>query len=93
MYQPSALLAARVAGGLLGRKTKQGFYNYDGPPAASAPTVAVTAQPLPASAWIADEDGGRELAQLLKGAGVKTQIGGKPAARALCCVTPTGGWT
>ena len=40
MYQPSAQLAVRVAGGLLGRKTKQGFYNYDGPPAASAPTVA-----------------------------------------------------
>ena len=39
MYQPSAQLAVRVAGGLLGRKTKQGFYDYDGPPAASAPTV------------------------------------------------------
>jgi 3-hydroxybutyryl-CoA dehydrogenase len=90
MYQPSALLAGRVAGGLLGRKTKQGFYTYDGPPAASAPTVAVTAQPLPASAWVADEDGGRELAGWLKSAGVKTQIGVKPAARALCCVTPLG---
>ncbi len=43
MYQPSAQLAVRVAGGLLGRKTKQGFYNYDGPPAASAPTVQVAA--------------------------------------------------
>ena len=32
MYQPSAQMAVRVAGGLLGRKTKQGFYNYDGPP-------------------------------------------------------------
>ena len=32
MYQPSAHMAVRVAGGLLGRKTKQGFYNYDGPP-------------------------------------------------------------
>ena len=41
MYQPSAQLAVRVAGGLLGRKTKQGFYDYDGPPAASPPTVAV----------------------------------------------------
>jgi 3-hydroxybutyryl-CoA dehydrogenase len=90
MYQPSALLAARVAGGLLGRKTKQGFYNYDGPPVASAPTVAVTTQPLPASAWVADEDGGRELAGWFKSAGVKTQVGGKPAAHALCCVTPIG---
>ncbi|HEX9070433.1 MAG TPA: 3-hydroxyacyl-CoA dehydrogenase NAD-binding domain-containing protein, partial [Pseudolabrys sp.] len=41
MYQPSAQMAVRVAGGLLGRKTKLGFYNYDGPPDASPPTVAV----------------------------------------------------
>ena len=90
MYQPSALLAARVAGGLLGRKTKQGFYNYDGPPAASAPTVAVAAQPTPASAWVADEDGGHELAEWLGSAGIKTQVGGAPDAHAFCCVTPLG---
>ena len=90
MYQPSAELAVRVAGGLLGRKTKQGFYNYDSLPAASAPTVQVAAQPLPASAWIADEDGGRELAEWLKSAGVKTQLGGAPATHVLCCVTPLG---
>ena len=78
MYQPSAQLAVRVAGGLLGRKTKQGFYNYDGPPAASAPTVQVAVQPVPSVAWVADEDGGRELAEWLASAG------------ALCCVTPLG---
>ena len=32
MYQPSAQMTVRVAGGLLGRKTKQGFYDYSGPP-------------------------------------------------------------
>jgi 3-hydroxybutyryl-CoA dehydrogenase len=90
MYQPSAQLAVRVAGGLLGRKSKQGFYNYDGPPAAAAPTVKVAPQPVPASAWVADEDGGRELAEWLTNAGVKTQVGGTPDARALCCVTPFG---
>ena len=90
MYQPSAQLAVRVAGGLLGRKTKQGFYNYDGPPAASAPTVQVAVQPVPSVAWVADEDGGRELAEWLASAGVKTQVGGVPDARALCCVTPLG---
>ncbi len=90
MYQPSALLAVRVAGGLLGRKTKQGFYNYDGPPQPSAPTVAVAAQALPATAWVADEDGGRELAEWLKAAGVKCQLGGAAGADALCFVTPFG---
>ena len=90
MYQPSAQLAVRVAGGLLGRKTKQGFYNYDGPPQPSAPTIEVAAQPKPAAAWIADEDGGRELAEWLAAAGIKTQVGGTPEAGALCFVTPLG---
>ncbi len=90
MYQPSAQMAVRVAGGLLGRKTKQGFYNYDGPAAASAPTVTVPSQPVPASAWVADEEGGSDLADLLKGAGVKTKLGGKPGAGEVCFVTPLG---
>lgn len=90
MYQPSAAMAVRVAGGLLGRKTKLGFYGYDGPPAPTAPTVPVASQPVPASAWVADEDGGSDLADLLKGVGVKAQLGGVPGASALCFVTPLG---
>jgi len=90
MYQPSAELAVRVAGGLLGRKTKQGFYNYDGTPALSAPTVAVAVQPVPSVAWVADEDGGRELADWLASAGVKTQVGGTAGTSELCFVTPLG---
>jgi 3-hydroxybutyryl-CoA dehydrogenase len=90
MYQPSAQLAVRVAGGLLGRKTKQGFHNYDGPPAASVPTIAVAPQAKPSTAWIADEDGGRELAEWLSASGVKSQVGGAPGAGALCFVTPLG---
>jgi 3-hydroxybutyryl-CoA dehydrogenase len=90
MYQPSANLAVRVAGGLLGRKTKQGFYGYDGPPAASAPTIEIAPQPAPASVWVADADGGRELAELLKSAGIKAHLGGTAEPQTLCCVTPFG---
>jgi len=90
MYQPSAQLTVRVAGGLHGRKTKQGFYNYDGPSTPSPPTVQVPAQPAPDAAWIADEDGGRELAEWLAAAGVKCQVGGAPGAGVLCFVTPLG---
>jgi 3-hydroxybutyryl-CoA dehydrogenase len=89
-YQPSAQMAVRVAGGLLGRKTKQGFYNYDSAQTGIAPTVTVPKQPLPPSAWIADEDGGRELGEWLKSAGVKIQFGGKPGPSAVCFVTPLG---
>ena len=90
MYQPSAQMTVRVAGGLLGRKSKRGFYSYDGPPAATPPTVPVPARSVPASAWVADEDGGAELAELLKGGGVAVQLGGTPEAGALCFVTPLG---
>jgi 3-hydroxybutyryl-CoA dehydrogenase len=90
MYQPSAQMTVRVAGGLLGRKSKQGFYDYSGPSSAGAPTVTVAPQPMPATAWIGDEDGGTELAEWLKSAGIKTQLGGAPDADALCLVTPLG---
>jgi len=90
MYQPSPQMTTRVAGGLLGRKSKQGFYSYDGAPDASPPTVDVPAQPKPAAAWVADEEGGRDLAGLLKGAGIAVQLGGAPAPDAICFVTPLG---
>ena len=90
MYQPSANMAVRVAGGLLGRKSRQGFYNYDNPESASPPTVAVSPQAKPKSAWIADEDGGRDLATWLNEAGVKVELGGQPAAGGPCFVTPLG---
>ena len=59
---PRREMAVRVAGGLLGRKTKQGFYKYDGAPEASPATVACRKTPKPASVWVVDEDGGAELA-------------------------------
>ena len=90
MYQPSPLMATRVAGGLLGRKTKRGFYRYDGVADDDAPTVAVRKQPAPTSAWVADEDGGADLARWLEGAGIKSQIGGKVAGEGPCFVTPLG---
>jgi 3-hydroxybutyryl-CoA dehydrogenase len=83
-------MAVRVAGGLLGRKSKRGFYSYDGESAKIPPTVPVPPAAKPASAWVANEDGGAELAEWLKGAGVKVQLGGVPAAQIPCFVTPLG---
>ena len=52
--------------------------------------MPVAEQPKPASAWVADEDGGKELAELLNGAGVKAQLGGAPGSHPVCFVTPLG---
>jgi 3-hydroxybutyryl-CoA dehydrogenase len=90
MYQPSAQMAVRVAGGLLGRKSKQGFYKYDGAPEASPPTVNVPQVAKPARAWVANEDGGADLQEWLQAAGVRVTRGGKPDPETLCFVTPLG---
>jgi 3-hydroxybutyryl-CoA dehydrogenase len=90
MYQPSAQMAVRVAGGLLGRKSKQGFYSYEGGPAKDKPTVPVPPGAKPTAAWVADEDGGAELADWLKGADVNVQLGGVPATGTPCFVSPLG---
>jgi 3-hydroxybutyryl-CoA dehydrogenase len=90
MYQPSALLATRVAGGLLGRKSGIGFYDYKNADAPNPPTITVAKQPVPTALWIADEDGGRELATTLEAAGIRTTIGGAPPKDSLCLVTPLG---
>lgn len=90
MYQPSAQLAVRVAGGLLGRKTGRGFYDYSGLAAAHPPTIAVAGSVKPKSIWIADEDGGSGLAALLNVAGIETALGGTPGAHSVCLVTPLG---
>jgi 3-hydroxybutyryl-CoA dehydrogenase len=90
MYQPSPQMTVRVAGGLLGRKTGRGFYNHDGGAAQFRPTISVPPQPMPRSAWVADEDGGRDLADSLKAAGIKVQLGGQPEAGGPCFVTPLG---
>src|SRR5262245_62861801 len=52
--------------------------------------MSVPSHPMPASTWVADEDGGRDLADWLKTAGLKVQFGGQPAPRGPCFVTPLG---
>ncbi len=90
MYQPSAQMATRVAAGLYGRKSGIGFYDYKNAEAPSPPTIEVAKEPVPTALWIADEDGGRELAEVLEAAGIKTNVGGMPSKDALCLVTPLG---
>ena len=90
MYQPSAQMATRVAAGLYGRKSGIGFYDYKNADVMSAPTIVVDKQPVPTTVWIADEDGGRELAAMLEAAGIKMIVGGTPPKDVLCIVTPLG---
>jgi 3-hydroxybutyryl-CoA dehydrogenase len=82
-YRPSFLAEPRVAAGLLGRKTGQGWYRYgkDG----TAEKIAEPAPPtyLPRPVWAVPE-----LTELLAGLGAKVEL--KPSPEAICFVAPLG---
>ena len=91
LYRPSVIAAQRAAGGVVGRKTGEGFYRYvDGkaqvPPEAPVPTVAE----LP-PVWVSTRAARRsELYQLLKDLGAKIETGQSPSLQALTLVAPLG---
>ena len=90
-YRPSVITAQRLAGGLLGRKTGEGFYRYvDGvmQTAAEAPVPLVSEMPR---VWVSPRAARRsELVQLLKGLGAKIETGVSASPQALMLVAPLG---
>jgi 3-hydroxybutyryl-CoA dehydrogenase len=82
-YRPSFLAEPRVAAGLLGRKTGQGWYRYgkDGAPEASPEPSAPSYRPQPV--WAVPE-----LKELLVGLGARPEL--KPTPQAICFVAPLG---
>ncbi|MCU1687325.1 MAG: 3-hydroxybutyryl-CoA dehydrogenase [Amycolatopsis sp.] len=84
--RPSYLTAPRVAAGLFGRKSGEGFYRYvDGvqqvPAEPAAPQVTTSKQ-----VWTDDE----RLAKLLSGAGVTVERAEQPSDDAVILLTPLG---
>ena len=82
-YRPSFLAEARVAAGLLGRKTGQGWYRYakDGTPETSPAPSSPTYLPQPV--WAVPE-----LKELLIALGARPEL--KPSPEAICFVAPLG---
>lgn len=90
-YRPSVITAQRLAGGLLGRKTGEGFYKYEAgvmhvAPEAPAPTMA-DIPPI----WVSPRATRRsELLQLLKNLSAKIETGASASPQALMLVAPLG---
>ncbi len=86
-FRPSVITAQRLAGGLLGRKTQRGFYDYS----KGASTQAETAVPaeLPRSVWIsrADSASFESMRALLP---PNIPLVADAGQAALCIVTPLG---
>ena len=90
-YRPSLVMRSRLDAGILGRKTKRGFYDYSSgeqavPPEAPAPSAK------PQSVWVskAEASGHAALVQLLDKLGAPVESAAKPSAGALILVTPLG---
>jgi 3-hydroxybutyryl-CoA dehydrogenase len=92
-FRPSALAAQRVAGGLLGRKTGEGFYRYE-----NGAVVAVAEPELPpppaspafARVWIAPGAAQAALGELVVELGASLDAGARPQADSLVLLAPLG---
>jgi 3-hydroxybutyryl-CoA dehydrogenase len=90
-FRPSIITAQRLAAGVLGRKTQEGFYSYvDGkaqmPPELPPPAV----EDMP-PVWVSPRAARRpELLQLLKSLDARIETGAQPSEQALILVAPLG---
>jgi len=90
-YRPSVITAQRLAGGMLGRKTGEGFYRYaDGAMQVPAEPAVPQVTELP-PVWVSPRASRRaELLQLLKNLGAKIETGASASPQALTLVAPLG---
>jgi 3-hydroxybutyryl-CoA dehydrogenase len=83
-FTPSPITGTRLAGGLLGRKSGEGFYRYqDGKQ--QVPAEAPTPAALPGSVWVSKRypQTHEAVVELIGKAGVKLDEGATPAADSL----------
>ena len=90
-FRPSVITAQRLAGGVLGRKTGEGFYRYENNVAQIAPEPPVPQVAEMPPVWVSPRAARRaELLQLLKDLGAKIETGQSPSMQALTLVAPLG---
>ncbi|SFU88081.1 3-hydroxyacyl-CoA dehydrogenase [Halomonas korlensis] len=90
-FRPSPLTRSRLAAGLLGRKSGEGFYRYeDGKAMMAEESAPPTTVPLPV--WISHEDPEthQALSALVSAAGWPLDSSDMPSDESLCLLTPLG---
>ena len=91
-YTPSFIAGQRVAAGLLGRKTGQGFYRYEDGQKIEQPEPAPETVLINRPFWLQSDDQGlrSQVAAVLQTAGATLETGDAPSAEAICLITPLG---
>lgn len=90
-YRPSVITAQRLAAGVLGRKTQDGFYRYADKKAQVPPDPPVPEISEMPPVWVSPKAARRlELLQLLKDLDAKIETGTAPSPFALILVAPLG---
>ncbi len=91
-FRPSPLTTVRMAGGLLGRKTGQGFYKYLDGKKQIEPETLVPVGAADLKVWVssAHQQGSSRALELLTRLGANLQPGAVPDADSLIIVTPYG---
>ena len=91
-YRPNLIMRARYEAGVLGRKSRKGFYNYDADMKAIVPPEPPAPAAYPGHVWVspAEPHGHAVLTELLRKMSASIESGPKPSASALILVTPLG---
>lgn len=91
-YRPNLIMRSRYEAGVLGRKTRRGFYEYD-------PEMKPFVQPeppapaaRPESVWVSpvEAQGHAAVVELLRKLGARHETAARPSSGALILVTPIG---
>ncbi len=93
MYQPSYLTRTRMDGGVLGRKSGAGFYEYRDSGKLRIPdehTLPPTVCQKPVWVSRASPEGNAAVSALLDQLHITAETGSQPSTDALCVVTPIG---
>jgi 3-hydroxybutyryl-CoA dehydrogenase len=91
-YRPNLIMRSRYEAGVLGRKSKRGFYEYDAEMKPLVPAEPRVPAARPESVWVSpvEAQGHAVLAELLSKLGTRRETAAKPSSGALILVTPIG---
>ncbi|MGH8620966.1 MAG: 3-hydroxyacyl-CoA dehydrogenase [Burkholderiales bacterium] len=91
-YRPNLIMRSRYEAGVLGRKSRRGFYDYDAEMKPLVPPEPPAPAARPVSVWVSpvEAQGHAALVALLNTLGARRETAAKPSSGALILVTPIG---